>query len=288
MSTPPDRPSLRDTLTEISGEARPVDLSDRVARTSRHLRRQRAAAVGLVVAAVAGAGGFAWSNAPSADRGSGQVTGGITTVPVPGVTATGTASGPVVFRTAGPSDASASLVGVITPTPPNTTATATTTPTGGTATARPAAAAPKHVPAGHGCANPYTDELGGSSPFASSAQRQQASTMGTALCGHVGATKVSVLTEWISMGGLGKVGKGVTYDVQVTGGSGYTSAHHGIYLAIFRPKVLTGTGKTPTVTLQGGALRAQWPDGTVVLMTAGEDGPLTRQIIVDPAFDAFR
>jgi len=112
--------------------------------------------------------------------------------------------------------------------------------------------------------------------------------MGAKLCSYVGSAKVTTLTEWISMGGLGHTGEGVTYDLQVTGGSGYTSTpHHGVYLTIFR-RGERAAGDQPKVTTESGALRAQWPDGTVVLMTSGEDGPLTRQIIIDPVFDAWR
>jgi hypothetical protein len=106
--------------------------------------------------------------------------------------------------------------------------------------------------------------------------------MGTALCGHVGRTKVTRLVEWISMGGLNHVGDGVTYDIQVSGRG------NAVYLEVFHgPSTVPGT-TAPVISTQSGALRALWPDGTVVLMTKGEDTQANLEIIVDPAFDAFR
>jgi hypothetical protein len=104
--------------------------------------------------------------------------------------------------------------------------------------------------------------------------------MGNALCGHLGSAKVTRLVEWISHGGLNHVGEGVTYDIQASGPG------TAVYLEVFhRPE--TSSGSTPTVTTESGALRAQWPDGTVVLMTKGEDSALTRKIVTDPAFDVY-
>jgi hypothetical protein len=104
--------------------------------------------------------------------------------------------------------------------------------------------------------------------------------MGTALCGHLGKATVTQLVEWISMGGLNQVTEGVTYDVQASGNG------TAVYLEIFH-RSDTSPGTTPVVTTESGALRAQWPDGTVVLMTKGVESPVTRQIVTDPAFDAF-
>ena len=104
--------------------------------------------------------------------------------------------------------------------------------------------------------------------------------MGTALCGHLAASTVTLLTEWVTMGGVGHVGEGVTYDVQATRSAG------SVYLAIWRGSE-RGSGSTPAVTSESGALRAQWPDGTVVLMTKGKDTAPNRAIVVDPAFDVF-
>lgn len=297
MTPTDDASALRRILTELAEEAHPVDLSARVAAGRRRLRRRWATTAVLATVALLGAGGFAWQHVSSGVVGSPRLqvggssahTGSTPTTPRPGTLVT-CCTGHGIAVTADPSFVIGSSTSASVPTRPAATSTAVDVPetaaqTAGavTETARPPSATPPEpVPAGHGCSSPWTDESSGQgSPFASSAQREQAATMGAALCGHLGKTKVDRLVEWISMRGLNQVGQGVTYDIQASGPG------TAVYLEIFHgPSTVPGT-TAPVISWQSGPLRALWPDGTEVLMTKGEYTPANLEIVVDPAFDAF-